>query len=63
MFSKIKKLWNDESGLAMVEYIIILAVLVVAGIVIFRVIRTRQIRAAHHITEEMDKMYGKPEEW
>jgi Flp pilus assembly pilin Flp len=54
MLNKIKKLWSDQKGAAMLEYILIIAVVVIVGLAVMMMIQAQIKKRAESISSAFE---------
>ena len=61
MLDLLKRLWKDEEGQGMTEYILIVLLIAIAGIVVWRAFGDRILDMVRGATEELEKVPTTPQ--
>ena len=61
MAGLLKKLWRDEEGQGMTEYILIVLLIAIAGIVVWKAFGDRLVEMVRGATKELEKVPTTPQ--
>ena len=61
MLGLLRKLWRDEQGQGMTEYILIVLLIAIAGIVVWRAFGDRILDMVRGATKELEKVPTTPQ--
>lgn len=61
MLDLLKRLWKDEEGQGMTEYILIVLLIAIAGIVVWRAFGDRIVDMVRGATKELEKVPTTPQ--